>query len=152
MTNTTWPDALRPATPGEVAQLLEDFWGQLELLPDLVGREEHLLCAACTGELRQIVLRMMLALNGITYPPETRHLNRYLGASQRAAIERTLVAPFVGAESWVGQAVALVVIYRWYAPQLAAAFDAPLADAAEQATLALLHERLPDWPATITTD
>lgn len=152
MPNTTWPDILRPAEPSEVAQLLQIFWQQLALLPELVQQEEHLLCAACTGELRQIVLRMMLALNGIAYPAQTRHLNGYLGESQRVAIEKTLVAPFVGAESWIGQAVALVVIYRWYAPQLAAAFQVPAADAAEQETLVLLHARLPDWPATIRTD
>ena len=149
---TSWPDALKPAERSEVAQLLTDFWEQLALLPDLLERDEHLLCAACTGELHRIVLRMMLALNGIAYPVGTRHLNGYLSPSQRAAIEKTLVAPFVGAESWIGQAVALVVIFRWYAPQLAAAFDLPPAPELERATLAQLHQRLPDWPATITTD
>jgi hypothetical protein len=152
MSDTTWPDALRAAEGAEVSQLLHDFWRRLALLPELAGRQEHLLCAACTGELRQIVLRMMLALNGITYPAQTRHLNRYLGASQQAAIEKTLIVPFVGVESWIGQAVALVVIYRWYAPQLAAAFGVPLADALEGETLARLRSTLPDWPETITTD
>ena len=157
MTNPNWPDKLRRPEAGEVAALLQAFWQQLALLPDLVQREEYLLCAACTGELRQIVLRMMLALNGIAHPVQTRHLNRYLGASQRAAIEKTLAAPFVGAESWIGQAVALVVIYRWYAPQLAAAYEmapaaAQSAVAMEEETLALLQAALPDWPQTITTD
>lgn len=152
MTETTWPDTLQQAEADEVASLLRSFWQQLAYLPDLVQREEHLLCAACTGELRQIVLRMMLALNGIAYPTQTQHLNTYLGASQRAAIEKTLAAPFVGAESWIGQAVALVVIYRWYAPQLSAAYGVPAADRLETETLALLQAALPDWPQTITTD
>ena len=152
MTNTQWPDDLRPVEREEVAQLLQDFWQQLARLPELVSRNEHLLCAACTGELRQIVLRMMLALNGITWPAQTRHLNGYLSKSQAAAIEKTLLAPAVAAETWIGQAVALVVICRWYAPQLVAAYNVPAPDASEQATLALLHASLPDWPATITTD
>jgi hypothetical protein len=152
MINTSWPDALRPAEQGEVAQLLQDFWRQLALLPELAARDEHLLCATCTGELRLIVLRMMLALNGISYPAETRRLNGYLSDSQRAAIEKTLVTPSVGTASWIGQAVALVVICRWYAPQLAAAYHVPAAEAVEQETLALLAATLPDWPAAITTD
>jgi hypothetical protein len=152
MTNPKWPDALRPAKHDEVAQLLTAFWRQLAQLPELIARDEHLLCAACTGELRQIVLRMMLALNGIAWPAQTRHLNGYLSKSQRAAIEKTLLTPTVGADSWLGQAVALVVICRWYTPQLAAAYHVPAPDAIEQETLALLHASLPDWPATITTD
>jgi hypothetical protein len=152
MTNTTWPDALRPAEQEEVAQLLEDFWRQLALLPELVRRDEHLLCAACTGELRRLVLGMMLALNGIACPDQTRHLNGYLSKSQRAAIEKTLLAPTVGAATWIGQAVALVVICRWYAPQLVVAYKVAAPDALEQETLARLHAALPGWPAAITTD
>lgn len=152
MTNTAWPDALLPAEREEVARLLDGFWRELARLPDLLEREEYLLAADCTGELRRLVLRMMLALNGIAYPQQTRHLNSYLSKSQRAAIERTLALPFVGGESFIGQAVALVVICRWYAPQLAAAYRVPLPDAAEQETLALLQTRLPDWPLAISTD
>lgn len=152
MSETTWPDPLQRGEAAEVAQLLENFWQQLALLPDLLIREEHLLCATCTNELRQIVLRMMLALNGIAYPAGTCHLNTYLSASQRAAIEKTLIAPFVAAESWIGQAVALVVIFRWYAVQLVDAYGVPAAYSLEQETLALLQARLPNWPANITTD
>jgi len=152
MTNATWPDALLPAERDDVARLLEGFWHELARLPDLLAREEFLLAADCTSDLRRLVLRMMLALNGIAYPPQTRHLNSYLSMSQRAAIERTLALPFVGSESFIGQAVALVVICRWYTPQLAAAYHVPTPDAAEQETLALLQARLPDWPLTISTD
>ena len=152
MTNTTWPDVLLPAARDEVARLLGEFWRELASLPDFLAREEYLLAAACTGELRRIVLHMMLALNGIAYPSGTRHLNGYLSASQRAAIEKTLILPAVDAESLIGQAVALVVIYRWYAPQLTAAYALPAADVLERETLALLSERLPDWPLAITTE
>ena len=95
---------------------------------------------------------MMLALNGITYPTDTTHLNTYLGTSQRAAMEKTLLMPSVAAESWIGQAVALVVIYRWYAPQLVAAYSLVYDDRLEADTLARLHAELPDWPSAITTD
>ena len=151
MTNTTWPDALRPADRDEVAQLLAEFWRQLALLPELLDREEFLLAAVYVTELRRTVLCMMLALNGIAYPTQTRHLNRYLSASQRAAIERTLALPTLDADSLIGQAVALVVIYRWYAPQLSAAYRVPTADVLEQETLAALSQRLPAWPLSITT-
>jgi len=151
MTKPTWPDALQPADPAETALLLDQFWRQLARLPDLIERDEQLLAAACTGDLRQTVLRMMLALNGIACPPQTRHLNSYLSASQRAALEKTLALPFAGAEGWIGQAVALVVICRWYAPQLANAYGFAAPDALEQETLAGLQARLPDWPLAITT-
>ena len=85
-------------------------------------------------------------------PPGTTHLNTYLGASQRAALEKTLLMPSVAAESWIGQAVALVVIYRWYAPQLVAAFSLLYDDRLEAETLSHLHAKLPDWPSAITTD
>lgn len=155
MSNTSWPDLLQPAQPAQTAHLLEEFWRQLASLPDLIGRSEHILAAACIGEVRQIVLRLMLALNGIACPEQTRHLNSYLSASQRQALEKTLALPVVGAEGWIGQAVALVVIYRWYAPQLVTAYGLPplaALETLEQQTLALLQAGLPDWPLSITTE
>lgn len=152
MTEQRWPDELMRPTQANVAQLLRGFWLALARLPQLLERDEHLLAAVCTAALRQCVLEMMLALNGIAYPPDTAHLNTYLGASQRAAMEKTLLTPSVAAESWIGQAVALVVIYRWYAPQLVAAFSLPYDEELEAATLARLHADLPDWPSAITTD
>lgn len=136
MTEQHWPDALMPPTHENVAQLLRSFWRELAHLPHLLARDEYLLAAACTAALRRCVLEMMLALNGIAYPLGTTHLNTYLGASQRAALEKTLLAPSAAAESWIGQAVALVVIYRWYAPQLVAAFALPYDEELEAATLA----------------
>lgn len=152
MNNASWPDSLQPANAAETERLLKQFWQQLAQLPDLIQRGEQLLAADCVAELRQVVLRMMLALNGIAYPVQTRHLNRYLSASQAAALEKTLILPAAGAEGWIGQAVALVVIVRWYAPQLANAYDFDAADVLEQATLAQLQARLPDWPLAITTE
>lgn len=151
MSDNNWPDPLTPAQPGSVAGLLAAFWETLAELPELIERDEHLLAAETTAALRATVLRMMLALNGIERPSATRHLNTYLGASQRAAIEKTLLAPAVAGESWIGQAVALVVIYRWYAPQLVEKHALAYPQAAEDAALAAL-QRLPDWPLAITTD
>lgn len=151
MTQHAWPDALQPVDSTHTAQQLARFWRTLARLPDLVQRQEHLLAAETTATLRRIVLELMLALNGIAWPSDTTHLNTYLSASQRAAIEKTLLAPNVSAESWIGQAVALVVIYRWYAPQLTARYALDYPQAAEDAALAALRH-LPDWPLTITTD
>lgn len=151
MTQQLWPDSLQPCDPGRIAGQLERFWRTLARLPDLIQRQEHLLAAETTASLRRIVLELMLALNGIAWPTDTTHLNSYLSAGQRAAIEKTLLAPTVSAESWIGQAVALIVIYRWYAPQLTAAYALHYPQAAEEAAFAALRQ-LPDWPLTITTD
>jgi hypothetical protein len=127
-----WPDSLSTPAPGAVNQLLISFWHQLLYFSDLLSDErrqtasagptangdENLLAVECLAALRAIVVEMMLALNGITRPADTIHLNTYLSENQRAALERTLLAPQISAETWVGQAVSLVVIYRWYAPSV----------------------------------
>lgn len=151
MTQPIWPDALQPTDPAHVNILLTQFWRTLARLPDLVQRQEHLLAADVTAALRRTVLELMLALNGIAFPTGTSHLNTYLSAEQRAAIEKTLLTASVSNESWVGQAVALVVIYHWYAPQLTARYALTYPQAAEDAALAQLR-CLPDWPLVITTD
>ena len=151
MVQTQWPDALHRPDPRQIQQLLTEFWTLLADLPDLVNREEHFLAARCTARLRAVVVEMMLALNGIAYPQGARSLNLYLGASQRAAIERTLVAPTPHAESWIAQAVALVVIYRWYAPQLVEAFALEHPHELEQDVWRRLVHDLPDWPTSIST-
>ena len=118
-----WPDALQPPRSDQIQTLLETFWLDLAVLADLLPRGQFLLAAEQLHTLRQTVLQMMLALNGIQRPA-TRDLNTYLSANQRAALEKTLLMPTVDhaewAEAWIGQAVSLVVIYRWYAPQLVA--------------------------------
>ena len=147
----SWPDRLQPADPAHVADLLASFWATIATLSELIVRQEALLAAQATAELRACVLELMLALNGIAYPAGTRHLNSYLSPSQRAAIEKTLAAPSTGREAWVGQAVALIVIYHWYAPQLVARFGLTYPQAAEAAALAAL-EALPEWPLQIETE
>ncbi len=76
-----WPDPLHPADPAQITLLLEHFWRTLAKLPDLLVRQELLLAAELTATLRRTVLELMLALNGITWPAGTAHLNSYLGAS-----------------------------------------------------------------------
>jgi hypothetical protein len=152
MSATPWPDSLQKPDPAHVAALLRDFWLTLATLADLLQRDEFLLCEAATHTLRHCVTAMMLALNGIAYPQGTSHLNLYLGPSQRAALEKTLLAPTTAHDAWLGQAVALVVIYRWYAPQLVAAYHVAYPQAVETTTLTYLQEKLPNWPTNITTD
>jgi hypothetical protein len=135
-----------------VAQLLPAFWQTLDRLPDLLQRHEWILAEALTAELRTLVVEMMLAMNGITPPQGTRHLNGYLGASQRAVIERTLAAPHAGGESWLARAVALTVIQSWYAPQLVERFGCAPPTALEEAVRARLIATLPDWPLQIESD
>ena len=146
------PDPLSRPDPARVQQLLDNFWETLATLPDLLQRAEWLLCAHACAWLRGIVIEMMLALNGIAWPESTRHLNHYLGESQREALNKTLIVPVPGRDPWVGQAVALLVIYRWYAPQLLAEHPQLIYPSVrEAATLASLAAALPDWPETITT-
>ena len=147
-----WPDPLQPPSAVAVEAHLVAFWQLLQQLPELVQRQEHLLAEHLTTQLRGVIIEMMLALNGIAWPSGTRQLNRYLSASQRTALEKTLVAPTVSMESWLGRAVALVVIYRWYAPQLVEKFALTYPQALEAEVWQLLQRELPDWPLTITTD
>ena len=152
MQELSWPDTLqRPAAP-QVETLLTNFWQLLQPLPDLLRRQEHLLADRLTTQLRSVVIEMMLALNGIQWPVGTRHLNHYLSASQRAAIEKTVIAPTVSADSWIGRAVALVVIYRWYAPQLVEKYNIVYPQQQEEAVWALLQREIPDWPLSVTTE
>ncbi len=152
MTGKSWPDPLQHPEPARVAWLLEAFWQNLDELPALLQRQEHLLAAECIASLRALILEMMLALNGIRRPERTRHLNTYLSDSQRAALEKTLLVPRVNPESWIGHAVALVVIYRWYAPQLVDRYQIPYPQAVEQAVWQRLERALPDWPRQVRTD
>lgn len=147
-----WPDELRAPEPAGVQQTLALFWQTLDELPDLLARGEHLLAEDLTARLRGLVLDMMLALNGIQRPRETRHLNSYLGESQRRAIEKTLVGLSVRSGTWSARAVALVVIYRWYAPQLVAKYELDYPQSLEDAVLARLQAQIPNWPTRIETD
>lgn len=147
-----WPDVLQAPTAAAVEANLGKFWQLLQQLPDLLQRQEHLLAEHLTTQLRSVMIELMLALNGIQWPRGTHHLNGYLSASQRAALEKTLVAPTVSEESWLGRAVALVVIYRWYAPQLVEKFAIVYPQTLESEVWQHLQHNLPDWPLTVTTD
>ncbi len=151
-TRPPWPDSLQKPTAAAVAARLTDFWQLLQPLPDLLQRQEDLLAEQLTSRLRGVILEMMLALNGIQWPTGTHHLNGYLSTSQRAALEKTLVAPTVSAESWIGRAVALVVIYRWYAPQLVERFGLVYPQTLEDEVWMHLQRNIPDWPLSVTTD
>jgi hypothetical protein len=148
----SWPDPLEVPDTAAVARQLASFWRTLGQLPALLEKDEQLLAAELIQALRAIVIELMLALNGIRRPADTRDLNRYLSANQRTALERTLTAPAPTSECWVAQAVALVVIYRWYAPQLTKRFDLTYPQAAEDRAWQTLRGGIYDWPAAITTD
>jgi len=151
-TEKRWPDPLETPEPDRIQRALEAFWETLARLPDLLARDEQLLAAETTHALRALVLELMLALNGIRPPAGSRHLNIYLSDRQRAALERTLVAPRVGGDSWVGQAVALVVIYRWYAPQLVKRHRLVYPQTREAETWRALRDGIPGWPAHVTSE
>lgn len=151
MSRPQWPDILQPPKPAEVQALLETFWTQLAFLSDLLPREQFLLAAEQIHALRQTVIEMMLALNGIQRP-STTNLNSYLGESQRIALEKTLLVSATDADAWIGQAVALVVIYRWYAPQLVAKFGLLYPEEQENVIWQSLVASLPTWPQQITTE
>lgn len=134
-----------------VGDLLARFWLVLDQLPDRLAHDENLLAQTITGQLRDVALAMMLAANGIQRPDSPHSLNTYLGESQRIAIEKTLVAPLPNRAAWIGQAVALVVIYRWYARQLAEKWQVDYPAALEISVLARLAEAAPEWPEAIVT-
>lgn len=149
---TQWPDPLTATDGAAVPRHLTTFWETLHHFGEVLSRGELLLADEAVARLRRTVINMMLALNGIERPAGTVHLNSYLGESQRQALERTLLRTEVSREALIGQAVALVVIYRWYAPQLVDryAFQPPRQQ--EEEVWHFLRAVLFDWPATISTD
>lgn len=155
MSKANWPDSLQPPDRLRVQELLDTFWAEVAPLADLLPRQQFLLAAEQLHTLRQIILQMMLALNGIQRPT-TRDLNTYLSHSQRTALEKTLLLPSVDvaqqADGWVGQAVSLIVIYRWYAPQLVAKYGLKYPLVLEQQANSTLLKSLPTWPQEITTN
>lgn len=153
-----WPDSLEAPDTPYVQQLLTGFWAILARLPDLFARSEIVLLHTAIAELRRQIAAMMLAANGIRYPDDTRRLNLYLGESQRIALEKTVDLPpsesleTTRRESPLAQALALVVIYQWYAPQLYRTYGAQIPSTTQSRILAHLHATVPFWPATIHTD
>lgn len=142
---------LQAGNPSAVQSDLIAFWRSLALLPAALNREEHLAASALLGSTRAVLTALVVALNGATRPPSPARINPYLGPAQREAFEKTLRQSATQTESWIGQAVALVVLYRWYAPQLAEMYSLPYPTDLERTVLALLSAEVPGWPARITT-
>lgn len=150
--STDWPDALHAPDRARIQQALEEFWLLLAQLAESLAAREILLASERAATLRNLVLELMLALNGIRRPVQIRSLNRYLSQSQREALEKTLITPRPDSDAYIGQAVALVVIYRWYAPQLVDKFGLAYPAVAEQEVWQRISRLLPDWPLSVTTD
>jgi predicted nucleotidyltransferase len=138
--------------PAEVQHWLETFWVCLAELPGCINRDENLQAAQVLAQAREILVELVVALNGARRPQGRRRLNDLLGPSQREAFEKTFVVKSIGPAAWIGQAVALVVLYRWYAPQLAERDDIALPQALEDTVLAALARDIPDWPVQIMTE
>ena len=149
---TDAPDRLERPEPAEIQQQLVSFWRLLAPLTILAPRDEYLLLQEQLGDVRRTLIVLMLALNGIKRPQTTARLSSYLGESQQRAIYSTLALPEVSREAYIAQAVSLVVIYRWYAPQLVERYGLTYPTDVEQDVWQRLRDALFDWPATITTD
>lgn len=147
-----WPDPLTAPDPQRVQHLLHAFWTHLAALAPDLADAQWLLAAEQIDRLRQMVLEMMLALNGIARPAATKALNSYLSESQRMALEKTRQLPTVDTDGLVGQAVALVVIYRWYAPQLLERLGGDYPAQSEEDAWQQLTAAVPAWPVQVTTE
>lgn len=143
---------LNRADEGEVEIGLRSFWLELADLPAVVNRQEHLAAVSLLDRARNHLVNLIVAVNGARRPPSTTRVNQYLGPSQRDALEKTLVCPSPSPDAWIAQAVALIVIYRWYAPQLREHIPQEAEPTRlEETVLALLAAEIDGWPARITT-
>ncbi|MDE0198561.1 MAG: hypothetical protein OXK78_10225 [Caldilineaceae bacterium] len=134
------------------------FWLLLARLPAVVRRREQLAAYLLLTEMQTLLLDLVVTLNGGNRPHTNSRINQFLGPAQREAFERSMGLQPSGRQksvgdgaTWVGQAVALVVLYRWYAPQLAQKHSLRYPQKAENAVLALLSTELQNWPASIST-
>jgi hypothetical protein len=152
MSDAGWPDPLQSPDPARVEFLLSNHWNCLDELGHVCSQREWLLAESLVTSLRLSLIELMLALNGISYPQGTQHLNSYLGDSQRRALERTLVTLEAPPAGIVGRAVAITVIYRWYAPQLCARWSIAYPTSVEERVWPSLMLQLPGWPNEITSD
>lgn len=150
-------DHFGPPDPHLIGAQLGQFWLLLAQLPAVLERREDLAANALLGEARSLLIDLVVALNGATRPRSTARVNRFLGPDQQRAFEKSLGLGLTssGAASlksnWIGQAVALIVLYRWYAPQLCDIFCVPYPQQAEETVLDLMRSRLDGWPAVIET-
>ena len=137
---------------------LRRFWLLLAQLPAVVRRREQLAAHSLLSELRALLIDLVVSLNGARRPQARARINQYLGPAQREAFEKSLgyrqATPGSGAATgfnWIGQAVSLVVLYRWYAPQLAQRHSLSYPKKAEETVLSLLSAELENWPSNIAT-
>lgn len=150
--------ATGPPDIGLLERQLGRFWLVLARLPAAVGRQEQLAAHLLLGELHTILIDLVVSLNGGRRPQSISRVNQYLGPAQREAFERSLGLRQTGRQklaggsaNWIGQAVALVVLYRWYAPQIVERYSLVYPRMAEDTTLGLLGVELENWPAYIST-
>ena len=156
------PDMKRPAIGlpdvESIDRQLGLFWLLLARLPAVLGRQEQLAAHLLLTEMGTLLIDLVVSLNGGRRPKARARINQYLGQAQLEALERTLELRTTdwrgeGGKSgnWIGQAVALVVLYRWYAPQLAEKYSLTYPRLAEDRVLAYLSAELNNWPVSITT-
>lgn len=145
-----WP-ALSPPDPDTVAATLDYFWSSLSRLPAVLNRREHLAAAELLTVVRHALIDLVVALNGAQRPPSVARINQYLGPSQLEAFEKTLCGGEGSEAAFIGQAVALIVLYRWYAPQVVQMYGIANPTALEHTVLALLSAEVEGWPALIQT-
>ena len=137
---------------------LRRFWLLLAQLPAVVRRREQLAAHSLLSELRALLIDLVVSLNGARRPQARARINQYLGPAQRDAFEKSLGysqgtrgSGAATGFNWIGQAVSLVVLYRWYAPQLAQIHSLSYPKNAEETVLALLSAELENWPSNIAT-
>ena len=150
--------AVGPADVDSIDSQLRQFWLLLARLPAVVGRHEQLAAHLLLAEIGALLIDLVVSLNGGTRPRARARINRYLGQAQLEAFEKSLELRKTGRRreegtraNWIGQAVALVVLYRWYAPQLAEKYSLNYPRLAEDRVLAYLNSEMKNWPARITT-
>ena len=150
-------DRLSPPSEEIVGAQLDRFWLVLARLPAVLRRGENLAANALLADLRSLLIDLVVALNGASRPHSAARINQYLGSVQREAFEKSLGYGRSPSGSralnatWIGQAVALIVLYRWYAPQLVETYATPYPQLAEETVLDLLRTQVDGWPAEITT-
>jgi hypothetical protein len=143
--------ALAPPDVVGVEASLAHFWELLSYLPAALNRCEWLAAARLLENSRQVLIDLVIALNGARRSPSPARINPYLGPAQLEAFEKTLPISQPDSGAWIGQAVALIVLYRWYAPQLVEIHSLAYPDLLERTTLALLSAEVDGWPAMIQT-
>ncbi len=134
-----------------IAATLAYFWVQLARLPAALNRGEDLAAQQLVAESRRALTDLVVALNGAHRPASVARINQYLGPAQLDAFQKTLPAAEITPALWIGQAVALIVLYRWYAPQLVEIYGVAYPHALERTALALLSGEVQGWPALIRT-